>query len=104
MRYRPTPETAPPAPVASSPAVTAEAAAAPSDGPPADRGAANQSETELLDGVYKAYRNFYADKLRYATTMDELVKGGYLKKAPTPPPGKKFVLDAKNFSVYLAPL
>jgi hypothetical protein len=98
------PEAPPPPPTVATPTSAGDAAASPTpDAVPPDRGAVSAKEQELLDGVFDAYRNFYADKLRYARDMDELVKGGYLKKAPLPPPGKKIVLDSKNFNVYLAP-
>jgi hypothetical protein len=34
--------------------------------------------------------------------LNDLVKQGYLKKLPSPPPGKRFAFDRKKMQVYLA--
>ncbi len=33
--------------------------------------------------------------------MQELVKAGFIKKLPTPPPGQEFAIDSKNLRVVL---
>src|SRR6185436_4411845 len=82
------PDQAPPPPATSSPGsgeATTSNDSTPPDAPPPDRGAADAKQQELIDEVFAAYRNHYADKLRYARDIDELVKLGYLKKKPVPP-------------------
>jgi hypothetical protein len=89
-----TPPTPPPPPRPTGNAGT-DAAPAATDAP------LSAQEEDLLQSVFKASRNFYADKLHYARDLDELVKAGYLKRAPVAPPGKKFVFDSKSFTVRL---
>ena len=40
-------------------------------------------------------------QLKEPDTLDDLVKTGFIKRLPTPPPGKKYVLDAKKSAVLL---
>lgn len=39
--------------------------------------------------------------LKEPTTLEELVKTGFIKRLPTAPAGKKYVLDAKKSAVLL---
>ena len=70
-------------------ATAPEAPAAPSN-PEAD-----------LRTLNDAVRAHVMGQLKEPTTLEDLVKTGFIKRLPTPPPGKKFVLDGKNSSVLL---
>ena len=48
-----------------------------------------------------AVRAHVMGQLQEPTTLEDLVKTGFIKRLPTPPPGKKFVLDGKKSSVLL---
>ena len=84
-----------PAPTAATqpvpPTPTAEAGAAPA------KGSAEAALQELI-GVVRAY---IMTQGKTPATLEDLVKAGLIPKLPTPPPGKKFVLDAKRNSVLL---
>jgi hypothetical protein len=58
-------------------------------------------ESEAVQLVLDAARNFYAEKLHYARNLDELVKAGYLKKKPVAPKGRKYVFSPNDFTVRL---
>ena len=40
-------------------------------------------------------------QLKEPATLEDLVKSGFIKRLPPPPPGKKYVLDAKKSAVLL---
>ena len=70
-------------------ATAPEAPAAPSN-PEADLKALNAAVVAYAMG-----------QLKEPATLDDLVKTRFIKRLPTPPPGKKYVLDAKKSSVLL---
>ena len=49
----------------------------------------------------EAVRAHIMGQLKEPATLEDLVKTGFVKRLPTPPPGKKYVLDAKKSSVLL---
>lgn len=54
-----------------------------------------------LKALNEAVRAHIMGLLKEPPTLEELVKTGFIKRLPTPPPGKKYVLDAKKASVLL---
>ncbi len=56
---------------------------------------------EDLRALNDAVRAHVMGQLKEPDTLDDLVKTGFMKRLPTPPPGKKYVLDAKKSSVKL---
>lgn len=54
-----------------------------------------------LKALNDAVRAHIMGQLKEPATLDDLVKTGFMKRLPTPPPGKKYVLDAKKASVLL---
>ena len=74
-----------PAPGAAAP----EAPAAPSN---------PETDLKVLNDAVRAH---VMGQLKEPTTLEDLVKTGFIKRLPTPPPGKKFVLDAKKSAVLL---
>ncbi|HTI69706.1 MAG TPA: hypothetical protein VMF06_07055 [Candidatus Limnocylindria bacterium] len=76
-----------------SPTATASATAA------AESGADTTASTLLQ--LTQAVRRFGVEQQRAPTTLDDLVKAGYLSSLPPAPPGKAFVIG-KNLEVTLA--
>ncbi len=70
-------------------ATSPEAPAAPSN---------PEVDLKALNAAVVAYA---MGQLKEPATLDDLVKTGFIKRLPTPPPGKKYVLDAKKSSVLL---
>ena len=56
-------------------------------------------EDPSLAELNRAVNAYTIGMLKEPATLEELVKAGYLKRLPAPPPGKKFVLDARKTSV-----
>ena len=54
-----------------------------------------------LKVLNEAVRAHIMGQLKEPATLEDLVKTGFVKRLPTPPPGKKYVLDAKKSSVLL---
>ncbi len=54
-----------------------------------------------LKTLNEAVRAHVMGQLKEPDSLDDLVKTGFMKRLPTPPPGKKYVLDAKKSSVKL---
>ncbi|MSU26596.1 MAG: hypothetical protein EXS27_01625 [Pedosphaera sp.] len=54
-----------------------------------------------LKALNEAVRAHVMGQLKEPTTLEDLVKTGFIKRLPAPPPGKKYVLDAKKASVLL---
>ena len=63
--------------------------------------AAPPNPVEDLRALNDAVRAHVMGQLKEPDTLDDLVKTGFMKRLPTPPPGKKYVLDAKKSSVKL---
>lgn len=51
--------------------------------------------------VLGAISTFYSEENRYPSSLDELVKKGYLKQIPTCPSGGKYTLVEDNGSVVM---
>ena len=56
--------------------------------------------TELTGAVHRCWQ----EKGRRPQTLDEVVAAGFLKSIPTPPPGKRFVIDPRAAQVVLTDL
>lgn len=54
-----------------------------------------------LKTLNEAVRAHIMGLLKEPTTLEELVKTGFIKRLPAAPPGKKYVLDGKKGSVLL---
>jgi len=54
-----------------------------------------------LTTLNEAVRAHIMGQLKEPATLEDLVKTGFIKRLPTPPPGKKYVLDAKKTGVRL---
>lgn len=54
-----------------------------------------------LKALNEAVRAHVMGQLREPDTLEDLVKTGFIKRLPTPPPGKKYILDAKKSAVLL---
>ena len=54
-----------------------------------------------LKTLNEAVRAHIMGLLKEPAALEDLVKTGFIKRLPTPPPGKKYVLDAKKASVLL---
>ena len=68
-------------------------------GPEAPAAPSNpEVDLKALNAAVVAYA---MGQLKEPATLDDLVKTGFIKRLPTPPPGKKYVLDAKKSSVLL---
>ncbi len=70
--------------------------------PPAPAAAAAPANPEAdLKTLNEAVRAHVMGQLKEPATLEDLVKTGFIKRLPTAPPGKKYVLDAKQSSVLL---
>jgi hypothetical protein len=49
----------------------------------------------------QALRKYSMENRRVPKTVEELISAGYIKALPTPPQGKKFVIDTKRVEVKL---
>lgn len=54
-----------------------------------------------LKALNDAMRAYVMGQLKDPTTLDDLVKAGFMKRLPQAPPGKKYVLDVKKSAVQL---
>ena len=54
-----------------------------------------------LKALNEAVRAHIMGQLKEPTTLEDLVKTGFIKRLPAAPAGKKYVLDAKKASVLL---
>ena len=81
-------------PVAPPPA--APPAAASPNAPP---GAASEQDEPSIAVLNAALNAYTIGLLKEPATLEDLVKAGYLKRLPAPPPGKKFKLNAGKTSV-----
>lgn len=54
-----------------------------------------------LKALNEAVRAHVMGELKKPATLEDLVKTGFIKRLPTPPPGKKYVLDATKSAVLL---
>lgn len=54
-----------------------------------------------LPKLVEAVRSHVMSQGKAPDTLDDLVKSGCIDRLPTPPPGKKYVLDAKKTGVVL---
>lgn len=52
-----------------------------------------------LEEMTAALESWYTSRGVAPKNIQELVKAGFIKKLPTPPPGKDFAIDAKNLKV-----
>ena len=74
----------------------------PAAGATAPEAPAAPSNPEVdLKALNAAVVAYAMGQLKEPATLDDLVKTGFIKRLPTPPPGKKYVLDAKKSSVLL---
>jgi hypothetical protein len=55
--------------------------------------------SNVLAELTQALRRFSAEKQAVPQSLEALVAGGYLQRLPQAPPGKAFVIDAKNVRV-----
>jgi hypothetical protein len=86
------PSSAQPTPAASAPAPAATTpAAAPS----------NANTEAALATLTQAVRKYSFEQRRMPKSLQEVISAGYISPMPQAPPGKKFVLDAKNVQVVL---
>jgi hypothetical protein len=87
-----------PAPVAPAPRASGSQAALPARStdpvPPSAPG-----EEPSLAELNRALNAYTIGMLKEPASLEDLVKGGYIKKLPAPPPGKKFVLNARKSAV-----
>lgn len=62
----------------------------------------NQAGEELgLAKIREALKVFVRDAERFPNSFEEMVKSGVIERIPTPPAGKKYVLDPKSNDVLL---
>jgi hypothetical protein len=54
-----------------------------------------------IDEMTAALEAWFTSRGSAPANLQELVKAGFIKKMPTPPPGKEFAIDAKNLKVVL---
>lgn len=91
----------------SAPPATAEAAPA---APPVQNRPAPANPTVIsatanaeaaLGELSQAVRRYSAERQRVPATLAEVVSAGYIRNLPQPPPGKRYVIDAKRLTVVL---
>ncbi|MCS7337321.1 MAG: hypothetical protein NZ739_03675 [Verrucomicrobiae bacterium] len=63
---------------------------------------AESDPAAVLAELTHALRKFSVENRRVPASLDELLRAGYLRAIPTPPPGKKFAIDPKRVEVVLA--
>ena len=63
--------------------------------PDVTRGAAasEEDQTQTLERLTQTVRKSAAETRSAPKSLNELVAAGYLPEAPTPPPGKQYVID-----------
>ena len=54
-----------------------------------------------MDFIYNTSRRFFVEQKRFARDLEELVAMGYMPKLPTPPPGKKYVINQRSATISL---
>lgn len=54
-----------------------------------------------LHHLNNAVRNYYADKTKMPTTLEDVYQAGYLKERFTPPAGRQFVINPQTQAVEL---
>jgi hypothetical protein len=91
-----------------APAPSMEAPAPPTDAPPAPSLAAPPSpdspepkEEPSITALNEAVNAYIMGELKEPKSLEDLVKAGVIKRLPTPPPGKKFALNANRTQVIL---
>jgi hypothetical protein len=57
---------------------------------------------DALEAVTHAVQSFFIQKERAPKNLEELISAGFLRKLPTPPPGKKYVYDPERANIILA--
>ncbi len=101
------------APAGASPALTPKGAFVPALAVPADSPAAKaqteldrklasgnpQVQVQVLDEILQAWA---MSNPELPKDLEEFVRAGMLTKIPTPPPGKRFLIDRKTARVVLA--
>lgn len=94
-------------PTAAAPAANATPASAPATPPeyvprPAAPLVVTTSDPSAATAeLTQALRKYSMENRRVPKTVEELISAGYVKALPTPPPGKKFVVDPKRVEVKL---
>jgi len=84
------------APMTPAPAPAASISVA----PPPSAVAPGEKETTLEEMSY-AVQAWFTSRGAAPKSLQELVKAGFIKKLPTPPPGQEFALDTQNLRVVL---
>lgn len=69
--------------------------------PVSNQPAAPPNPSTDLPKLVEAVRSHVMSQGKPPETLDDLVKNGCIGQLPTPPPGKKYVLDAKKTGVVL---
>ncbi len=102
-RKAPTVNVAPPPssgpPKAPPPTVTPAEGTAPSQTPPPDTGFINDPNIEMLT---IAISDYFSAKGTVPADINELVRAKFIDRAPTPPPGRKYVVDPVKRTVKVA--
>ncbi len=68
--------------------------------PPPSTAAPGEKEQTLEEMSY-AVQAWFTSRGAAPKSLEELVKAGFIKKLPTPPPGQQFALDTQNLRVVL---
>ena len=58
-------------------------------------------DSRILGALTQALRQFAVEHKRMPQDFSEIVRAGYVKDLPPPPPGKEFAIDAKTTRVVL---
>ena len=105
-------KSAPPEPAAAASQSTApatpvaDAAPPPPPAPPVPGGAAPTASADGdepgLAEVNRALSAYLMGQLKAPDKLEDLVKAGLIKRLPTPPPGKRYVLNGNKTTVVLA--
>jgi hypothetical protein len=99
---------APPAPAAAPKSASIEAD--PGAAPPPPPTAATTADSPAAEGtgevtapgleeINRALNAYTMGQMKEPSTLEDLVKAGFIKKLPTPPPGKRFALNANRTAV-----
>ncbi|MBI3877017.1 MAG: hypothetical protein HY300_13860 [Verrucomicrobia bacterium] len=95
------PSETPPVSVVAPPQTAPVPAGAPAPvAPTADVLVPTESDIGLAT-LNKAVNAYTMGLLKEPQTLDDLVKAGFIKKIPAPPPGKKFALNANKTAVIM---
>ena len=91
------------APVSAQPAAPPNPAAAPANPEPAPTklASAPSNPGKDLAELTMAVKAYYLAEAKRPTSLDDLVKARCIYKLPTPPPGKKYVIDTKKLEAVL---